>query len=276
MNSKLNVYKNIGWAIGIILCLMALFVALIVGAFTRYGGEKERETVDLSVEPTEKPIYVVGNTGEVTPADTLDALPETADGGQSYIDSLTFLLDSTAIGLRDYGLLSGGQATTQIWGTESGSLPIGSLANATIRYPGDGSEVSPAAAAMIAKPSRLVIIVGADGLAQVDEAAFLEAYSSTVRAIQSASPDTVILLSSIPSVVTGYSGADGLTPAMIGEANEWVRQVSRDTGAYFVDAASVLRDSSGSLMGEYASANGKTLNSAGLNKLLEYLRTHTA
>ena len=51
------------------------------------------------------------------------SLPESSDAGQGYIDGLTFLCDSPAIGLRDYALLSGGTATTQVWGSAAGNIP---------------------------------------------------------------------------------------------------------------------------------------------------------
>ena len=280
---KLNALKNIGWAIAIVLCLGAMLVALVIAAFTRYGGKKERGGVHLGGQTgsavTGSADGIDGGSSaaaEQSGDGQLHRLAETDDGGQAYIDSLTFLLDSTMIGLRDYGLLSDGIETTQVWGSAAGNIPASTIATCTIRYPNDGSEIGAATAAMVARPARLVICLGSDGLAQVDKESFIQDYTTLIQDIRSASPDTTIIVCSLPSVVPDYNGADGLSSYLVGEANDWIRDVCSDTGAYYADTGSILRDANGTLMSEYAQANGKTLNSAALNLVLNYLRTHTA
>ena len=275
MQGKLTTIKNLGWALAVMVTLLALLLGLLFAAFSRYDGEMERPTVHLGATP-----LVGGESGEgtVAPVQTatgeLITLAETSDAGEGYIDSLTFLCDSTTIGLRDNGLLKGGISTTQVWGGVSGSLPVGTLANCLIYYPNDGSSISPADAAMIAKPKILVIAVGQDGLMEVDQQGFTENYEALIRSIRERSPGTVIVCCSIPFVGAGYSGPDGLTPDAIAWANDWVQQVCRDTGAYFCDVANAMRDSTNVLLSGYASSNNKSLNTAGLSFFLQYLRTH--
>ena len=280
---KLNAWKNIAWAVGIVLCLAAMLVSLLVMAFTRYSGPKERGGVHLGADKGGGAAQVSADgidAGVSAPAAAGDGqlhrLEESADAGQAYIDSLTFLLDSTMIGLRDYGLLADGNETTQVWGSSAGNIPAADIASCTIRYPNDGSEIGAAVAAMVARPSRLVICLGSDGLAQVDKEAFIQNYTSLLQDIRSNSPDTKLIVCSLPSVTPGYASLDGLTSYLVGEANDWIRDVCEATGAYYADCGSVLRDSTGNLMSEYAAANGKTLNATGLNLVLNYLRSHAA
>ena len=133
--------------------------------------------------------------------------------------------------------------------------------------------ITAAEAAMIKKPAILVISVGSDGLAAATRDSFIEAYKTLVTSIQSASPSTKIVCCSVTSVTPTYAGTDGLTAAIVGEANEWLKEVCTETGAYYADIGRELH-ASGYLMSEYASSNGKGLNNAGLNKVLEYLRVH--
>jgi len=280
---KLNALKNIAWAIGIVVCLGAVLVSLALAAFTRYSGPKERGGVHLGQD-------VSGQTAQASPAGvdagvpsaaaegdgSLHRLEETADAGQAYIDSLTFLLDSTMIGLRDYGMLSDGIETVQVWGSAAGNIPAGSIAECTIRYPNDGSEIGAATAAMVARPAKLVICLGSDSLAQTDKDSFIQNYTTLLQDIKRNSPDTVLIVCSLPSVTPTYNGADNLSSYLVGEANDWIRDVCAATGAWYCDCGSVLRDSTGNLMSEYAAANGKTLNSAGLDLILGYLRGHAA
>ena len=272
---KLTAIKNIGWAIAIMVCLLATFIGLLFAAFTRYGGEQFRGGLHLgemeASQTVEEPVSAAQTaTGE------LNVLPYTEDGGQAYIDSLTFLCDSSIVGLRDYGLLSGGINTTQVWATQSGSLPASNIADARIVYPNDGSQITAANAAMIARPKILVISLGNDALADTDKQSFIGNYERLIRDIQASSPETVIICLTLTSVTTDYSGIDGLTANLTIQAIGWLQQVCVDTGVYYCDAASVLRNLDGNLLSEYASANGKTLNSTGLYQILQYLRTHTA
>ena len=281
MNSKLSNIKNIAWAIAIVVSLVLLLVALGFAAFTRHHGEMERPTVlvgeaaaarDAALaeakKAEEQQALQQSGGGEVY------VLGESGDAGQAYLDSLTFLCDSALIGLRDYGLLKDGTATTQVWGSAAGNIPASTLGSFTIRYPGDGSEISPIDAAMIAKPAQLVISLGTDGLADTDEQTFISGFESLIRGIQQESPETAIIVCTITSVTISYSGSDGLDFPIVNQANTWIARVCADTGVFLVDVASAVSDSNGSLLTEYASANGKTLNSAGLNQVLSYLRNH--
>lgn len=276
MQGKWNTYKNFGWALAIGVALFALLLGLLFTAFTRYGGELDRPKIQLGEVSAAVP-----EAGAVPEADTVQdrtgrlvTLAGMADGGQGYIDSLTFLCDSATIGLRDYGILSGGIATTQVWGSNSGSLPIGTIPDALIKYPGDGSQINAIDAAMIAKPKILVISIGQDGLMGVDKETFIANYESLVMGIREKSPGTYIVCCSVTSVGANYAGADGLTRDAINWANDYIQEVCIDTGAYFCDVAHDMRDSTSVLDGSYASSNGKTLNTAGLNAFLQYLRTH--
>ena len=276
MQGKWNTYKNFGWALAIGVALFALLLGLLFTAFARYGGELDRPKIQLG-----EVAAAVPEADALPEADTVQdrtgrlvTLAGTADGGQGYIDSLTFLCDSATIGLRDYGILSGGIATTQVWGSNSGSLSIGTIPDALIKYPGDGSQINAIDAAMIAKPKILVISIGQDGLMGVDKETFIANYEALVMGIREKSPGTYIVCCSVTSVGANYAGADGLTRDAINWANDYIQEVCIDTGAYFCDVAHDMRDSTSVLDGSYASSNGKTLNTAGLNAFLQYLRTH--
>lgn len=280
MNGKLSNIKNTAWAVAIVLCLVSLLVALGFAAFTRHHGELERPTVLMGEAAEKRDAALAEKKAAEEKAEQAAGpgevylLGESGDAGQAYIDSLTFLCDSALIGLRDYGLLREGTATTQVWGSSAGNIPASQLGSLKIRFPGDGSEISPTDAAMIAKPSILVISLGTDGLADSSETQFISDFEALIRGVQEASPYTTVVVCTITSVTISYSGSDGLEFTLVNRANEWLARICADTGAYLVDAASAVSDSNGSLLTEYASANGKTLNSAGLNQILMYLRNH--
>lgn len=272
MKRNLSVMKNMVWALSIILCLLVLFVALIIAAALPYSGPIQRGGVQLN-ELDSEPAEEVQQKEEIILSE-LRTLPESQDAGQGYIDGLTFLCDSSVIGLRDYALLSGGTATTQVWGSTAGNIPSNSFADCRIRYQAEGVEISPAEAAAKAQPSRLVVVLGADGLDSVDEETFVEGYVSLLKSIKEASPNTVIIVCSMSSVTTSYNGVDGVNANTIRTVNEWIRTVCMRTGVYYCDTAYAVNDRAGWLDVDYAAVNGKALNTAGIQKFLEYLRTH--
>ena len=111
MKGNLSSFKNMAWAAAILLCLLALFVALIIAAATPYKGPIQRGGVQLN-ELQASPSLSPELQELIAPDGELKTVPETADAGQNYVDGLTFLCDSSIIGLRDYGILSGGIART--------------------------------------------------------------------------------------------------------------------------------------------------------------------
>ncbi len=278
MQGKLTALKNIIWSVCILICLVALLVGFLFAAFTKYDGSgKIEEPVSAPSSPVDENPGA-GETGGAQPspaaANGLMELEETDNGGQSYIDTLTFLCDSALVGLRDYGILAGGAATSQVWGSEAGNIPASSLGDFTIKFPGDGSSITPADAAMVSLPKTLIISLGTDGLADVSQEDFVSGYTALINSIRGASPGTALVCCSMTAVTVTYDGSDGLSTSLVSTANGWLRQICEDTGVYYLNLADAVCDSSGMLMAEYAAANGKTLNTAGLTEALAYISTH--
>ena len=281
MQSNRSVLKNMIWAVCIAVSLVALLVGIICAAAGKYDGEQQDGTLYLDSRPSEK------KTGGISAADDADelsetvsaageprTLPESEDGGQSYIDNLTFLCDSSLIGLREYGMLSGGAATNQVWGSSAGNIPASEIASCIIKSPADGTEIPAAQAASNFKPPVLVMSLGMDSLSSVTREDFISYYTSLINDIRDMSPDTIMIVCCPTSVIADYDGADDLSIEKVAALKDWIIDVCRNTGVYYADFWREICDSTGALGTNYASANGKTLNSTGLNLVLNYLRTH--
>ncbi len=267
MFDRITGLKNILWAIGIVLCLVVLFVGFVFSAVTPYHGDADPRTPNLNTIKEEKGTVDVDSLTFVEPDGELHELRQTTDAGEDYIRSAVFLTDSIMIAMRDQSLTGG-----DVWSSESGSLPMGNIATWNILY-SDGSKISPVDACMITKPSVLFLCIGSDGLARVEKADFISGYESLIRAILVASPETTVVCCSIPPVTENYSALDDLTSDLTNEGSEWIREACREVGVYFVDVAQAVR-SGVDLNPKYASANGKSLNAAGIQAVLGYLRTH--
>ena len=278
------------WTIAIFICMIMVFCALIfsscgtgadVPITTDPPAESEQpaDSGDETSDVTADPNAAVTDGGEGTtatdaPQTSSVVLGETEDAGQEYIDKLTFLGDSTTYGLKYYEVLSGGKNTTQVWTPASGTLTLYNYATATIVFPEDGQEISIVDAVTRKQPEYLVITLGVNGVAEMDEDWFKQDYTALVQSIQAASPDTKIICNSIYPVENDYEHINSINNTNIPQANEWIKAVAEATGCKYADSASVLKAEDGSLREDYGNGDGIHLNADGFNAVLEYLRTH--
>ena len=278
------------WTIAIFICMIMVFCALIfsscgtgadVPVTTDPPAESEQpaDSGDETSDVTADPNAAVTDGGEGTaatdaPQTSSVVLGETEDAGQEYIDKLTFLGDSTTYGLKYYEVLSGGKNTTQVWTPASGTLTLYNYATATIVFPEDGQEISIVDAVTRKMPEYLVITLGVNGVAEMDEDWFKQDYTALVQSIQAASPNTKIICNSIYPVENDYEYINSINNTNIPQANEWIKAVAEATGCKYADSASVLKAEDGSLREDYGNGDGIHLNADGFNAVLEYLRTH--
>ena len=279
------------WTLAIFACLLLVLFALIFSSCGQGAGVpvttdppaqsempaddgKESPDSGTSAEPgSESEAPDEGEAATETPASSV-LLAETEDAGQEYIDKLTFLGDSTTYGLKYYEVLSGGKNTTQVWTPASGTLTLFNYATATIVFPEDGQEISIVDAVTRKLPEYLVITLGVNGVAEMDEDWFKQDYTALVQSVQAASPNTKIICNSIYPVENDYEQIESINNTNIPQANEWIKAVAEATGCKYADSASVLKAEDGSLREDYGNGDGIHLNADGFNAVLNYLRTH--
>ncbi len=205
------------------------------------------------------------------------SLPLTPDYGSFYIDSMIFAGDKSIAGLIETGILKDGRETMQVWLGEGGDLPLDySLDSTTIIYPETGKPLSIPAAAAEKKPQYLLITVGlSNGVAYCSEDSFKSYYGKLIDAIAESAPETKVILQSVLPVSKAYEKAHpGVSAQRIEDANRWICSLAEEKGVRYLDSAAVLCDKQGYLLADCDSGNGFSLNKAGYEKLLTYIRTH--
>lgn len=278
MNNGLTGLKNIIWAFAIVIALAVVLIGLIITMVLGFGGQRQDGTLYLGESSglssgSKRPSDSLVDGGLEVGAGAM-ALPGSQDMGLEYLFNLTFLCDESFSAVSSFGANFGSTASAQVWLPAGGSLPAAGAASTKIIYPNDGTEKTPADAAGLYKPSRLVIYLGGDSLGNADQASFIAGYSALVQSIQVASPETRIICCSIGSITAAYAGVDGLTAERVTQANQWIQQVCADTGVYYADLGAILNDTSGALSAEYASVDGRTISSGGISKVMDYFRMH--
>ena len=278
MNNGLSAIKNIIWALAIVVALAAVLIGIIVTLVVGYDGQRQDgvmylgENQVLSQEDeflSDSPV-----DGGLGASSQVRELPSSQDTGLEYLFNMTFLCDNSLSAVGSFGANFGSTASSQVWLPSGSSFPAAGASAVSVIYPNDGSEKTPADAAGLYQPSRLVIYLGGDSLANTTEESFTAGYTALIQSIQSASPETTIICCSIGSVTASYAGSDGLSPELISQANQWIQDACAGTGVYYADLSAILNDGSGYLMAEYAAADGRSISAAGINKIMDYFRMH--
>ena len=284
-------FTLIAAAILLVLCLVALAVFGIARAALEARGDEPQPSTqnpdgeqdpNTDATPTdenepqgEQPSQGENNTEEPSVSVAV-VLPESADKGQAYIDSMIFLGESTTAHLRSRGVLSGGTQTKQVWADASNTmmLSLEILKNKVI-YPETGEVVTIPEAIARKKPAYIVLAFGVNGLSGFaqNQRLYASAYAKLIGAIHEQSPDTKVILQTVYPVGQNYEGAREVNQK-IDLLNEWLPDIAKENGAYVVDTASCLKDDTGMLRSEYAQADGLHLTADAYRAILQYLRTH--
>lgn len=241
----------------LIACTVSLVMLLIRGI------DPDVKTIDVGDKDDEN------NSGYI--------LGLTPDYGQSYIDSMIFVCDSTFADIGSHDLLTKELESTQIWTNTVRDLPLEyTIDSATVIFPETNEEMSISSAASIKKPAYIVITVGLNnGVPHCTEESFKEYYSKLVLSIRDASPDTRIILQSIfPVSRSTEKNTPNISNAKIDTANGWIEEIAEELSVRYLDTASILKDAKGSLSSKYDGGDGIHLNKNGYAKALEYIRTH--
>lgn len=220
------------------------------------------------------PIYEANPTFTPVDYDSPALLPPSEDMGQAYMDSIVFLCDSPTYWMKPFGLLSGGEESTQIWTGPEGTMTLAYQSSYNILDPYDGVERPIREVVALHKPQRLVIAVGINGISFMDKEYFMEEYTDLVTSIQEISPDTTLILQSIYPITPAYRYWGSITNALITEANSWILEIAEEYGCSYLDTFSVLVGENGNAKPELMRNDGLHPNKEGLELVLTYIRTH--
>lgn len=221
------------------------------------------------------PPFAVSDYESLYPNSTLGT---TEDGGHEYLNRITFLGDSTTYGLKSYRMLAGGKETKQVLTPLSGTLTLAYAAAAKVYVPDAGTEMTINDAIKHCQPDILVITLGVNGVAFMNETYFKTEYSKIIKGIAAVSPDTKIILQSMFPVARSYRHIDQINNEKISAGNGWIAaladSLSEEYGVRYIDTASALVDEEGHLPEHLQNGDGMHLNEAGYEIELDYIRVH--
>jgi hypothetical protein len=222
------------------------------------------------------------------PLETLSSVqaigvPEGVDMGQGYIDSFVFFGESTTYHLKSRGVLSGGNNTTQVWGTESGTAKLDiTIKELRIIFPETNELMTVGEAAAKKKPVRMFLCFGLNGaVGNIKKGAehFKTCYRILIGEIKKSSPSTEIFLASAFPVaenmdMSRYTVDVDTLNSYIATINSWTCELADEYGISYLNVAEPLTDSRGRLLAEYQVGDGHHLTAEAYKLVLKYIRTH--
>ncbi|MBE6550447.1 MAG: hypothetical protein E7670_08505 [Ruminococcaceae bacterium] len=203
---------------------------------------------------------------------------ENMDG--DYIDSFVFFGESTTYHLKSRGVLSGGNNTTQVWGTGNGTAKLDITTKALrIIYPETNELLTVGEAAAKKHPKRMFLCFGLNGaVGNIKKGAeyFKACYRSLIDEIIKNSPSTEIFLASAFPVaknmdMSRYTVDVDTLNSYIVTINSWTREVADEYGFTYLNVAEPLTDSNGHLRIEFQVGDGHHLTADAYRLVLEYI-----
>jgi len=193
--------------IAILVCAAALIIALL--AILVMSLLPDAAPVDASSSAPSSSSVSASQSGSYDPdADALDKqaydgtiLPETADGGQTYIDETMFLGDSNTYRLVAYGLTT--------WQNNLSAVGMGIqhvTSTPCMYFKGSSSPVYVAKAVSMMQPRRIVITYGTNNTNSTADT-FKNQYRSALEAIKKEWPYADIIINAVPPVAQTRTGA---------------------------------------------------------------------
>lgn len=207
---------------------------------------------------------------DLYPVDTsLEAVLKDASADDSYITSSLFVGDRTALALQKDGRIT----LDQYAGKED--LKISNfLKESCIAFEDDANTYTIPQAIAKMKARRVYVMIGSndvDGSVTVDE--FMNDYKQALQNIKNSYSYCDLIACAIPPVVKDSENA-AQTQTLIDQFNQAIAEACNEMGYKYLNLSEVLKDSKGYAEASYVDTSAGTLNAAGANVVLEYVKSH--
>lgn len=207
---------------------------------------------------------------DLYPVDTsLEAVLKDASADDSYITYSLFVGDRTALALQKDGRIT----LDQYAGKED--LKISNfLKESCVAFEDDANTYTIPQAIAKMKARRVYVMIGSndvDGSVTVDE--FMNDYKQALQNIKNSYSYCDLIACAIPPVVKDSENA-AQTQTLIDQFNQAIAEACNEMGYKYLNLSEVLKDSKGYAEASYVDTSAGTLNAAGANAVLEYVKSH--
>ena len=196
-------------------------------------------------------------------------LKETTEMSDEILKKFVFVGDSIPLYYAEYPSITG----HQIWNKNGISPETIKVSNININYGYDG-EMLVIDAFKKYKPEYALITLGSNSAGWMSEKYFISEYKDLINQIKEVSPDTKIIIQSIPPVDAKLDIKDSLNNKKINNYNYYLLKMCNELGLPFLNSAESLKDSNGTCMKGLCQSDGIHQTKDGIVKLVSYLKSH--
>lgn len=125
------------------------------------------------------------------------------------------------------------------------------------------------------QPEKVVMTLGTNSAAYMEPSYFVKNYKKLLTQIKEASPNTTLIVQSIPPVDKSYDEkTSGINNDKINKLNYYILEMCSELDIPFLNSAEALKDSDGALKAEYSIKDGIHLSKEGNEVIMRYLENH--
>lgn len=219
---------------------------------------KEEKTIEATTESKKE---------EVDVEEDQTILQRSENPSYFYLDHCMFLGDSRTVAMATYGFVKESQTLAQV------GLSHVDARRVTYSYR-SGAQYSFASYLYGNDADVVYISYGINGVAYVDEDTYKTQYESIVDEVIEAKPNSKIVIQSIWPVQEGRAETAGITNDLVDYYNEYLLDLAKSKGIYYLDSASVLKDENNAMNSAYNIGDGLHYNESGYNVAMQYIKSH--
>lgn len=206
---------------------------------------------------------------------TLDGLfdntiiKETTDGGEDYTNQFVFAGDSMAL----YYVINGAIPGTKLW--HQISITSATALTSPIYINHIDTEKTFVENFQEKKPEKVLFTLGTNSVATMTSEYFIEKYKELITQIKKVSPNTLLIVQSIPPVSkSNDDNGYGLNNDKINKFNYYIAKMCSELNISFLYSAPSMKDEFGQCKEGYCLDDGAHPSSLGTQALMKYMQTH--
>ncbi len=185
----------------------------------------------------------------------------------SYFDDAAFVGDSITYGLQVYNTMTNATIIAH-----TGINPQTILTKSVII---DGEETLTILEALEKDdPAKIYVMLGANGVAFLDEETMMGFYGDLIDGITQQHPDATVYVQSILPVTAEKSLEEGYSNDRIDQYNIALMNLAKEKGVYYLNVAEAFKDENGALPTEASPKDGMHFGATYYMKWFDYLKSH--
>ncbi len=197
-------------------------------------------------------------------------VPEGERVRSEYFDDAVFIGDSLTTGITLYDVMSN---TTVLAST---GINLENVFTKEVIKQGENT-VTVFDALKQKQPAKIYVMLGANGISQMEDSWILQQYDRLIKELKSQQPQAIIYVQSVLPIneeIFHQKYNNKLTNPKIDEINQQILKLAEDNQVYFIDLNTLFKDESGGMPRE-ATPDGLHIKSEQYIQWFDFLKTHT-